>query len=245
MKLPGLKALISRRPSVREAWRASLPGPQSALYDFLLTEWEASFAMLSVTLDGAISLRTRGRLPHARAGVGVAADLFDRTAGELLAALRTLWDHGKHFGHLPEVTALNPDFFRSAASQRTAAWDNLLHRVLLSARSRFFGKLSALDDIVESLATEFREAASQIAEGLTVRPEQHWGQLDALHDDMNTCLRETTIVLKSFLHGLAGEHVEAFRRRLAAQSRLLAGSSFRRGALTPIPDRRTTGFRRK
>jgi hypothetical protein len=47
-----------------------------------------------------------------------------------------------------------------------------------------------------------------------VHPESHWEALDSLHYDLNTCLRETIVVLKSFLLGLSPEELDAFCRRL-------------------------------
>ena len=43
-----------------------------------------------------------------------------------------------------------------------------------------------------------------------MRPESHWASLDALHFDLNTCLRETIVVLKSFLCHLPAEQAEQF-----------------------------------
>jgi hypothetical protein len=116
---------------------------------------------------------------------------------------------------LPEVLSLDAANFRGVHSRRQADWNRLLHRVLLNSRSRFFHKVSVLDDLVEMLAREFQEAATEIAEGSSVRPDAQWAALDSLHYDLNTCQQETIVVLKSFLLSLPAEQVEGFSRRLA------------------------------
>lgn len=202
---------------MRERWGVCLPQEKKRLFDSVVESLEVSYTMGSVALEQALALRGQGALIHARGAAAVAADLLERLAEELLAALGALAQHGRHLGHLPGVLPLNADFFRGELARRIAGWDSLMHHVLLSTRSRFFHKVRALDDAVESLAREFRWTADEIAEGTSVRPESHWASLDALHYDLNTCLRETIVVLKSFLCDLPAEQVERFDRQLAAQ----------------------------
>lgn len=171
--------------------------------------------MFSVALDEAISLRATGSLIRAREQTSMAADLLDRLAAGLCGALRALEEQGRHLGALPEVLPFDSANFRGTPAQDLAEWNLLLHRVLFGARSRFFHKISVLDELVTALALEFREIAEEIAEGTSVRPERRWASLDSLHYDLNTCLRETIVVLKSFLVFLPAEQVESFGRRLA------------------------------
>src|SRR5207245_7194385 len=98
--------------------------------------------MLSVTLNEAFELRDNGGLIHAREQVGICADLFDLLAVRLLAALRAMEEHGRHFGTLPNVAALNPDFFRGETAQRNARKNTLVSKLLFSARSSLFHKLA-------------------------------------------------------------------------------------------------------
>ncbi len=213
------KLWLQRARTVREDWLAWLPAEQDRLFEGSVALLEAPYAMLSVTLDEAFSLREKGALVHAREQAAVCADLFDRLAGYLLGTLRALEDHGRHFGTLPNVAALNPKFFRGTTAQHISRRSGLLHRVLFSSRSRFFFKLRALVETVEHLREQFRDAAQELADGASVHPGADWLRLDILHYDLNTCLREIIVVLKSFLCALPGEEVQPFRRKLQAFGR--------------------------
>lgn len=203
-----------RARSVRADWFAWLPEEKDELFDAAREELETLYSMLSIALDEALALRDRGRLAHAREQAGVTADLFDRLALRLLSGLRALEDHGRHFGTLPNVASLDPEFFRGDTAQRIARKSSLLSKVLLSARSKFFHKLRALSETVEELCGEFREASEEIADGSSVRPGTHWKALDIGHYDLNTCLRETIVVLKCFLCALPDEEVRPFWEKL-------------------------------
>ncbi len=215
--LGGARHWLRRKSSVRDDWLARLPDHKRRLFDSIVAELESAYAMLSVALNEALALRSSGALIPAREQAAVTADLFDRLAARTLAALAALENHGRHFGTLPAVSSLNPNFFRGETARRSAAWNNLLHRVLLSSRARFFHKLRSLSDMVEELAQAFREACEEIAEGTCVHPRSRWEEIDCLHYDVNTCLRETMVMLKSFLRVLPAEELEAFGRKLEAQ----------------------------
>lgn len=171
--------------------------------------------MFSVTLNEAIGLRAEGSLVGARESAAVAAQLLNRLAGRLRGTMRALEEQGRHLSSLPEVLSLNAANFRGAHARRLADWNGLLHRILLNSRSRFFHKVSVLDDLVELLTGEFQEVATEVAEGASVRPAARWAAMDSLHYDLNTCQQETIVVLKSFLLSLPKEQVEGFARRLA------------------------------
>lgn len=207
--------------SVREDWSAGLSAEKHQLFDSAVAELDAGYQMLSVTLDEAIALRDRAELVRAREAVAVSADLLDRLAARLLESLQALKEHGRNSGKLPLVAPLNPDFYRGETACRIAFSHRLLHRFLVTRRSRFLRKLRALAQTVEALSGEFRAAAEAIAEGTTVHPGGHWQALEYLHYDLNTCLRETIVVLKSFLRLLPAGRCEAFRHRLFAPLPLL------------------------
>lgn len=207
--------------SVREDWFAGLSEEKHQLFDTAVGELEAAYRMLSVALDEAFALREKSALVRARQEVAVSADLLDRLAARLLESLQALDEHGRRSPNLPPVAPLNPDFYRGETARRIAFWHRLLHRFLVTSRSRFLRKLGALARTVEALADEFRTAAEEIAEGTTVHPRDRWQALECLHYDLNTCLRESVVVLKSFLHSLPAGSFEAFRRRLFAPVALL------------------------
>jgi hypothetical protein len=213
---PKAKLWPKRARSVRENWLAWLPAEKDGLFEAAANRLEIFYSMLSIALDEAFELRAKGALVPAREQAGVCADLFDRLSACLFSTLRAMEDHGRHFGTLPNVSALNPEFFRGETAQHSARRSGTLHRVLFSGRSRFFHKLRALAETVEALREEFREAAEELADGSSVQPGAHWQALDFLHYDLNTCLREAVVVLKCFLCVLPNEEVQPFRQKLQA-----------------------------
>lgn len=92
--------------------------------------------------------------------------------------------------------------------------NNLLARVLFGERTRFFHKLQSLGEIIEDLQTEARAILAGIAEGASEFPDQAFQLLEILGYDLNTCMGETTIILKSFFCALPPEELETFRRKL-------------------------------
>lgn len=217
-----------RARSVCEDWFAWLPAEKDRLFEATVNELEIFYSMLSVTLDEAFDQRGKGLLAHAQVEAGVSGELFDRLAARLVAALRALEDHARHFGTLPNVAPLNPDFFRGETAQRMARKSSLLQRVLFSTRSKFFHKLRAIAETVEDLQGEFRQVAEEIADGASLHPSAGWEALDVLHYDLNTCLRETIVVLKSFLCALPNEEVQPFGQKLQAYGKLPPVNSFAR-----------------
>jgi hypothetical protein len=172
--------------------------------------------MMSVALDDALSLRARGELVCARQQVSVTADLMDSLAASLTAFCGTLQLRGRSIGDLPVVEPLNSKFFRGNTAQSAASWNGILHHVLFRGRSRFFHKLRILSDMLKALEREFRESAGDISRGLDTQPVASWIKLDDLHYDFNTCLRETEVVLKSFLRSLPAEQLPGLARDLEA-----------------------------
>jgi hypothetical protein len=195
-------------------WRACLPEPHRDVFDLAVSDLDCSYTMFSVTLNDALHMHLSGSLVGARECAGVAGQLLAGLAGRLRGTMRALEEQGRHLGNLPEVLPLAAANFRTEQALRLADWNSLLHRVLLNSRSRFFHKVSVLDDLVELLAREFRETATEIADGASVRPAERWAALDALHFDLNTCRQEAIVVSKSFLLHLPAEQVEGFSRRL-------------------------------
>lgn len=207
------KAAAARR-TVCEDWIAALPREKGNLYQAVIRQWESSFAMMSVALDGALSLRSRGELVCARQQVFISADLLLRLAATLVVACGAVSNRGRRLANLPLVEPLNTNFFRGETAQNAAHWNELLHHVLFAERSRFFQKLRILSDTVELLVREFDETAGELAEGLSIQPANCWNALDCLHYDFNTCLCESEIMLKSFLQALPTEQLAAFASEL-------------------------------
>ena len=205
-----------RATSVQEDWVAWLPEEKDRLFDATRNELEISYAILSVTLDDAFNLCRQGKLAPAREQARMFAELFDRLSGRLRGILRSLHEHSRQFGTFPNIAPLRPRFFRSERAQQVARANNLLSLVRFRTRTRFFRKLGALEEIVAGLQREARETAREIAAGMAISWRRQWTRLEVLDYDLNTSLRETTIVLKSFFCALPLEELSAFWQRIAS-----------------------------
>jgi hypothetical protein len=95
--------------------------------------------------------------------------------------------------------------------------DNLLAKVVFRGRTRFFHKLHALKEIIEELQKETRVIVDDVSDGEPVFPDRAWREFEVLGYDLNTCMGETTVVLKSFFCALPPEELEAFRQKLVMQ----------------------------
>ena len=213
----GIKRACQRSSTVREDWSAWLPAEMDQLFGATRNELESSNVILSVALDEAIAYCEKEQFAVAQERAVAFADLFDRLAIRLRLVIRTIEDHGSHFGTLPNVEALTPGNFRGTTAQRISFKDNFLAKILFGGRSRFFHKLHALREIIEELQKETRTIVQDVSGGITVFPGQVWRELEVLGYDLNTCMGETTVVLKSFFCVLPNEELESFRQKLMLQ----------------------------
>jgi hypothetical protein len=110
--------------------------------------------------------------------------------------------------------------------------NNLLAKVLFRERTRFFHKLHSLDEIVADLQKQVTAIICEMAEGDWTFTDLAWHELEVLGYDLNTCVCETTIILKSFFCVLPSDQLETFRQRLAGQ--LAARGSVESGRTQPF-----------
>ena len=211
------RALSARGMSVKDDWRAWLPEAKDEVFRSYVRQLEISYNMMSVSLDEALSLRQGGRREKAIQAVCVTPDLCSRFAHPLGALLRSLVEHAKHYGTVPNAAPLNPDNFQGARGQRAARLSSLLCRILLSERAHFLYKLSTLGEMVEDLNEDFYAAASEIAGGDSSNTDAEWQAMDAAHYDLNTCLREAIVLFKSFLMALPDDQLESFQATVRTQ----------------------------
>ena len=205
-----------RSRSVHEDWFAWIPNEMDQLFDATRNELESSDCILSITLDEALSLCKGGQFEPAKERANVVAGLFDRLAVRVGHVIRTIKDHGTHFGTLPNVKPLSPSNFRGATAQRVSLMNNLLARVLFRERTRFFHKLYSLDEIIAESQKEVHTIVNGISEGAAQFPDRAWHQLEVLGYDLNTCMGETTVILKSFFCALPPEELDAFQEKLVS-----------------------------
>jgi hypothetical protein len=208
----------SRRPasqhgsSVKHDWRARLPEEKSDVFAGYVHNLEASYGMLSVTLNEALDLQRQGQLGKSCQAVNVTPQLCTRLSSAMVSLLRVLGQHAKHYGTVPSIAPLNPENYQSARGQRAARTSAVLSKVLLPQRLQFLHKLATLQEMVEDLNKEFCTNAQDLAVGLATDPATFWKIVDQAHYDLNTCLRETIIMLKSFLHVIPDDELAGFQK---------------------------------
>jgi len=205
---------LSRLDSVSQDWRSPLPPDKSLPYLHTLRFLETSYAMFSVNLDEAIGLRRSGQLNKAYQVLSISPSLCKRLSGYVRVMLRAMLEHAKHFRVVPNVTPLEPENFQHPKCRRAAGFNGVCSRLVLSKRSQLLHKLSTLTDLIDDLEVAFTKAAADLKDSASLQPEREWSVLDTSHYDMNTCLRESIVLLKSFLHALPPEQVPEFSTAL-------------------------------
>ena len=205
-----------RSRTVREDWFAWLPNEMDQLFDLTRTDLESSATILSIALDGALAHCEQGEFEQAKESAVVFSDLFNRLAIRLSLVTRTIKEHGSHFGTLPNVTPLVSSNFRGATAQRISWMSSMLAKLVFRGRTRFFHKLESLGEIIEELQKEAQVIVTDVTDGDPISPDRAWRELEVLSYDLNTCMGETTVIMKSFFCALPPDELETFRNRLVA-----------------------------
>ncbi len=211
---------LSRKPNpartVRQDWRAELSPEKTIVYDCVLAEVRNAHVMYSMALDEALTLRKWGRLELAREQASLSADLCGRFAASLEGLLSTLEQHARHFGTLPSVNPLDPEFFEGETARRAARANSLYSKVLLRQQNRFLHKLHTLGEITSDLAAENRVWADHLANESNGSAGQAWEHLGTLQFDLTSSLGEATVILKCFFVELPAGEVSTFGDRVKA-----------------------------
>jgi hypothetical protein len=204
-------------PSVQDDWCAWLPQEKAHVFGAYVQELDTIYMMFSVALNEAIELRHAQMLNKSYRTMSMTPALCNRLAGCLGALLRALGEHAKHYGTIPNTASLDPSNFQGPKEQRTARMSDLLSRVLLTQRSRFLHKIGTLGEMAGDIGKDFRLAVENLSGGASADPEADWHVVDAAHYDLNTCLREAIVLLKSFLLVLPEDQLGAFQRTVRSQ----------------------------
>jgi hypothetical protein len=117
------------------------------------------------------------------------------------------------------VAPLSPSNFLGSKEQKTARMSDLLSRVLLTQQSQALHKIATLEEMVTDLSRDFRFAVENLTVGGSAKPAAEWQVIDAAHYDLNTCLRETIVILKSFIVVLPIDELELFTREMHRERR--------------------------
>ncbi len=207
----------ARGASVKADWRARLPQEKNEVFGTYVQQFETSYTMFSISLNEAIELRQAGLLAKCSQVLWMASSLCARLARPLSATLRALGEHAKHYGTMPSSAPLDPDNFQCTRDQRSARMSGLLSRVLLTQRSQFLHKITTLHEMVENLDCQFRDSADELASGTSIDPQVDWKALDEAHYDLNTCLRESIVLLKSFIVAVTDDQLAGFQASVSTQ----------------------------
>jgi len=215
--------------SVSQDWRSPLFGDKSYTYLQILHRLETSYAMFSVNLDEALGLRRDGRVAKAQQVLSVSSALCQRLTSPLNSLLHSMLLHARHSGTAPNLASLDPHNFQNCHSQRVARFNSVFSKLLFTRRSQFLYKISTLTELVEELTGNFLASSEEILAGDSLDSDRDWDVLDASHYDLNTCLRETVVLFKSFLHALPEsqlqEFLATFQERTACAEGLLPANA--------------------
>lgn len=203
--------------SVQDDWSSWLPPAKAAAFDSCVRQLETFYGMFSVSLNEALEFRRVGKSGQSCQAIFVIPALCSRLARPLEGLLHTLGEHAKHFGIVPNIAPLDSSNFRGAREQRTARMSDLLSFVLLTQRSQFLHKIDTLQEMVFSIRRHFSETASDLGSGASSEPSSDWRAVDDAHFDLNTCMREAIVLLKSFLVVLPDDQLTVFQNSINAQ----------------------------
>src|ERR1700688_2871387 len=174
--------------------------------------------MFSVALNDAIELRQTGKLAKSYQAAWVLPSLCARLAHPLGGLLLSLSEHSRHYGVIPNTAPLDPANFQGPREQRTAKMSDLLSRVLLTQRSQFLHKIGTLEEMVGDLGKDLRLTVEKLSSRGSTNPEADWRVVDSAHYDLNTCLREAIVLLKSFLLVLPLDQLSTFQKSVQQQT---------------------------
>jgi hypothetical protein len=203
----------------RHDWFEPLPAQTQRAFDLAVSNLDICYSMMSVVLDEAIRLRANGELVRARAQAGISGELVARLADRmerLLSVIDGLGNHAPWTGELrPQVAPLNTEFFRHAVGRESARGQSILHFLVRSARMQFRLKVHTLRSAMRKTSATFQAIATDISEGTCVQPRESWNELEELHYDLNTCLREAIVQLKFLLRALPADDLAPLIRELS------------------------------
>ncbi|HYL82719.1 MAG TPA: hypothetical protein VE263_00675 [Candidatus Angelobacter sp.] len=202
---------LARGSSVRQDWCAWLPEEKTVVFRKQAHRLESLYNMFSVSLNEALELRRAGNFAHSHKALRMAAELCRLLTCPLCGVLRALHEHSKHYGTTPATVPLDPTNYIGNRAQRSALLSGLLNRILLSRKGQFHHKVSTILEMVEDLDRDFRACEEDLTDAASMHPQQLWDEIAADHYDLNTCLREALVLLKSFLVALPASELAAFQ----------------------------------
>jgi hypothetical protein len=237
--LKNLKHNLGPGLSVEVDWFGGLPIAQLSAFTACSRDLETPYLVFSASLNEAISLRESGCLMQCFQSVVLTSALCERLTNPLENILHSLAEHCKEHGIMPSFAPLNPADFHTRRAHQSAQKSLLVGHLLMSPKARFFGKIHALRLMVGRLGGDFRSTAGDLAfRGVTADSAHLWTALDDGHFDLNTCLRESVVLLKCFLRVLPDGQLREFQK--AVYSRNLVSDAAPAIVAVSVSDHRGT-----
>lgn len=198
--------------AVRMDWTSSLPERKMQAFKRYVRELDSSYLMLSITLDEAIGSRKEGLQRESLEHLLIIPELVGYFTKQLDGILRAMQQHVRIHGAEPNVAPLDPANFLSPDGIKRARRSQLVSLVLITKRRQSLEKISTLRLLMRQIETGLRGSARElISAGAAPLPTPNWEALDALHYDLNTCLRETIVLLKCFLRAIPDAGLAEFQ----------------------------------
>ena len=202
--------------SVEIDWFGGLPPVRMQAFETYSKRLEASYYMFSISLDEAIGLRESSLLMKSFQVVALTSELCAGLSTSMESMLCWLAEHCRERKTNPAVAPLNPSDFRNFWSRCLAFESSIWHTALLTRRAQFHNKIRSLRSLVRHIRQDFCAAADAVAvEGMVSDLSNSWAVMDRAHFDLNTCLRESFILLKCFLRVVRDEEFRAFQESVS------------------------------
>jgi hypothetical protein len=212
------RLLPSPDAGVKADWLGWISEAKQRIFKVYAEECETFYTMLSVSLNEAICLREYGALAQSFLALSVIPALTDRLTGLLIDMLRSLKEHAQRYRIAPRVAPLQFASFQGRREKRSAVKSFLLNQILPTQRAQFLSKIRMLQKMVAALGNDFSNAAAELAShGAATEPAPLWAALDTGHFDLNTCLRESMVLLRCFLRSLPDDQLVHFQETISTQ----------------------------
>ena len=207
------KRNLGNRASVEVDWFGELPEAHLQVFERHTSELEAAYLMFSVSLDEAIGLHESGFLTHSRQGLTLTAALCGHLNQLLENLLSCMVAHCQQYGTIPSIKPLNPRDFHGNRSRFSAIKSLIWHGFLRSRNLQFRNKIDSLRSMVRKIGSDFCIAVEALvaSQGIAVDSSDLWTVMDVGHFDLNTCFRESVVLLKCFLMVLPDDELRPFQ----------------------------------
>jgi len=214
-------------------WVAGLSVGSRQLFESCIKELESTYLILSVSLNEAISLHNVWDDKSLEV-VALSSAFWCPLAQSLAIILTSIASHCKTNRILPSCVPLDPNNFVSRRAKHLAQNASLLSDFVPLQRALLSTKVRTMTAILEDISAKFHGTTKDLLAQGKSSDSDLWTALDEAHFDLNTCLRETTVLLKCFLLVLPVEQLFDFRSALSRlPSKTL--SQFRRTAALTFP----------